>query len=176
MIFVTVGLHPQGFERLVRTADEMASLVEETVVIQCGSTQYRPEYAQHFDFVDEAQMQSRLREARAVVSHGGAGSIISALQANKPLIVVPRLKDFGEVFDDHQLELAKVLVQQGRAVTVTDLSSETLWQAVEKAKLLTRQVSVDRNLQLTLRDWLNEQISRPMPRRWRFLWRVRQGG
>jgi beta-1,4-N-acetylglucosaminyltransferase len=176
MILVTVGLHPQGFDRLVQAADAMASLVEETVIIQYGSTRYRPKRARHFDFVDEAEMRNWLGKARVVVSHGGAGSILSALQANKPLVVVPRLKRFGEVFDNHQLELTEALAQLGRSVTVTDLSSKTLSRAVEEAELLISHTPADCKLQVSLRDWLGRQTAQSMPRRWRFLKRVPCGG
>ena len=109
MIFVTVGLHPAGFDRLVQAADEMAALVQEEVVIQCGGTHYKPRFSEYFDFADEPEMQRWLSKARVVVTHGGAGSILNALQIGKALVVVPRLKRFGEAIDDHQLELAEAL-------------------------------------------------------------------
>ena len=42
MILVTVGTHPQGFDRLVRPMDELAALLEEEVIIQFGSSSYEP--------------------------------------------------------------------------------------------------------------------------------------
>jgi beta-1,4-N-acetylglucosaminyltransferase len=168
MIFVTVGMHSAGFERLVRAADEMASFVEEPVIIQRGGTQYTPKFSEYFDFADEAQMLDWLARARVVVAHGGAGSILNTLQVGKPLVVVPRLKRFGEVIDDHQMELAEALVQQGRTVAVTDLSSTTLWQAIEQimsppeATPLAR-MSAPRKLQDVLRAWLVEQSKSPAP-------------
>ncbi len=38
MIFVTVGTHHQGFDRLVQAADELAAELDEQVVIQRGVT------------------------------------------------------------------------------------------------------------------------------------------
>lgn len=170
MIFVTVGQHPEGFDRLVRAADEMASLVEEPLVIQRGGTRYTPKFAQHFDFVVEAQVQEWLSRARIVISHGGAGSILNALQVNKPLIVVPRLKRFGEVIDDHQLELAKTLFQRGKVTVVMTPSAETLRQAVEQIGSVERkpvtQSSGDSGLQDALRTWLAEQSAELLGRRW----------
>jgi len=40
MIFVTVGTHDQGFERLVKKMDEIAGQIDEEVVIQVGYTDY----------------------------------------------------------------------------------------------------------------------------------------
>jgi beta-1,4-N-acetylglucosaminyltransferase len=171
VIFVTVGLHPGGFDRLVQAADQMAALVREKVVIQCGGTHYRPRFSQYFDFADEPVMQQWLSKARVVVTHGGAGSILNALQAGKPLVVVPRLKRSGEAIDDHQLELAEALSQKGRALALIDLSAEALQQAVAQvAACATPQInkpSVNGNLQNTLRTWLAEQARKPAPRLWR---------
>lgn len=176
MIFVTVGMHDHPFDRLVQAADEMASFVEEPVVIQRGSSRFAPTSSQYRDFVDGDQMKKWLSEARIVVSHSGAGSILSVLQAGKPLVLVPRLKRFGEVFDDHQVELAEALARQGKAVAVTELSAEMLWQAIGEATQLTSEMSADRGLQIALRTWLDEQATRPKPRRWRLPRRWRKGG
>lgn len=161
MIFVTVGQHPEGFERLVRAADEMAMLVDEPVVIQRGGTRYVPKFARHFDFVTESQVQAWLSRARVVISHGGAGSILNALQVNKPLIVVPRLERLGEVLDDHQLELAETLSQQGRVTVVMTPTAETLWQATEQIGSVEQtsvsQWASNRGLSIALRAWLAEQ-------------------
>jgi beta-1,4-N-acetylglucosaminyltransferase len=169
-------MHDQPFDRLVQAADEMASFVEELVVIQRAVSGFTPASGQYRDFVDGAQMQKWLSEARIVVSHSGAGSILSVLQAGKPLVLVPRLKRFDEHFDDHQLELTKVLSQQGRVIAVMDLSAETLWQAIVRATQLTGKVSAHRDLQVALRAWLDEQAAQPRPRRWWLSRRHRQGG
>jgi hypothetical protein len=41
------------FDRLVRAADEMASRIEESVVIQRGVSRYMATFSKCFDFADE---------------------------------------------------------------------------------------------------------------------------
>jgi UDP-N-acetylglucosamine transferase subunit ALG13 len=176
MIFVTVGMFPRQFDRLIRAADEMAARIKERVIMQRGSTAYRPESAQSFDFVREDRMQEWLADARVVVSHGGAGTILGVLQAGKPLVVVPRLARLGEHTDDHQLELAQVLAERGRAVSLANPSSETLWRAIEEATQLRASITVSNSLRTALHDWLGEQAERPVSRWSRLLRRGRQGG
>ena len=84
MIFVTVGMHTQPFDRLVRAADGLAALVDERVIIQRGVTSYVPRCAQHVDYADGEKMGRWLSEARMVISHAGAGSILGVLRAGKP--------------------------------------------------------------------------------------------
>jgi UDP-N-acetylglucosamine transferase subunit ALG13 len=49
MIFVTVGTHPGGFDRLVQQMDKIAGLIKEKVVIQRGFTRYTPRNAEYFE-------------------------------------------------------------------------------------------------------------------------------
>lgn len=121
MIFVTVGTHNQGFERLVKKADEIAKGIDEDIIIQRGHTAYKPVNASFFDFASRDEMRRSVEKARVVVSHGGAGSIIFALGAGKPLVVVPRLKAYEEHVNDHQLELAKALEKEGKVRAVDDI-------------------------------------------------------
>jgi beta-1,4-N-acetylglucosaminyltransferase len=118
VIFVTVGMHTLGFPRLVRAMDELAATLDEEVVIQMGATVYTPEHARSFAFATQAEMDKWCAAARVIVSQAGAGSILTAQKARVPLILVPRLKQYGEIIDDHQLELTRRLHQAGSAIVV----------------------------------------------------------
>lgn len=172
MILVTVG-STRPFDRLVRAADELASLVDERVIIQCGAGSYRPGHARHVRFVSAAQMQEWLSQARVVISHAGAGSILAALRAGKPLVLAPRICRLGEHLDDHQFELAQILLERGQAVMVTHLSAATLVQAIAAAGHQEREMG-QTGLHAALRDWLAGQAAKPPPRRWRTFRRGRR--
>jgi UDP-N-acetylglucosamine transferase subunit ALG13 len=163
MILVSVGTLP--FDRLVIAADEMAAHLGEPVVIQRSAGAYVPRCARHVDYVDEAQMARWLFEARVVIAHAGAGSILSALRAGTPLVLAPRLACLAEVGDDHQFELAGALASQRRAVVVTELSVEALAQAIAQAEQLGAASVGETGLHAALRDWLDKQAARP-PSRW----------
>jgi UDP-N-acetylglucosamine transferase subunit ALG13 len=175
MIFVTVGMHTQPFDRLVRAADELAALLDERVIIQRGVASHAPRCAQHVDYVDGEKMGRWLSEARVVISHAGAGSILAALRAGKPLVLAPRMHRFAEHFDDHQFELAEALAEEGRAVMVTDVSAETLAEAVKQVAGLDQGALGETGLHSALRAWLAEQAAeRSSKPRSRF--RLERGG
>jgi beta-1,4-N-acetylglucosaminyltransferase len=132
MILVTVGTHNQGFNRLVQAMDELAARLDEPVVIQRGSSTYEPQHAAHFSFTTGQHMAQLTSEARVVVCHAAAGTIIMALRQGKPLVVVPRLQRCGEVVDDHQLQLAAGLADTGRAIAVREPAATTLQMAIDK--------------------------------------------
>lgn len=148
MILVTVGTHNRGFDRLVRAADEMAYKMEEPVTIQYGSAAYEPLHtSRSFRFTTSQEMEELASQARLIVMHAAAGSLILALRLGKPLVVVPRLRKYKEVMDDHQIQLANALAEQKRVVQVLNPTRESLCQAIaQAADLETRPLE---NSQLT---------------------------
>ena len=132
MIFVTVGTHNQGFDRMVKKMDEIVGELEEEVVTQRGHTSYEPRNARFFDFASREEMEEWVDKADIIVTHGGAGSIIFALSKNKPVVVVPRLRRYGEHVNDHQIELAKALEKKGRVKAVLDV--EDLNRCIQEVK------------------------------------------
>lgn len=128
---MAVGTHIQPFERLVQAMDQLAPELEEEVIIQRGNTSHLPGNARSFAFAPREEMERLNREARIVVTHGGAGSIVYALQFGKPVVAVPRLERYGEHINDHQVELVRVLEKEGRVVGVYEIRD--LKGAIEKA-------------------------------------------
>ncbi len=164
MILVTVGLHKAPFERLVRAADGMAALTCDPVLIQRGVARYVPAHAAWFEAVPAGQMEALIAQARVLVSHAGAGSILTARRVCVPLVLVPRLRRWGEAIDDHQLQLAEALAVRQRAIVLSDVSPVALLGAVERAEW-TRDLGTGTGLHEALRSWLAETPARP-PRRW----------
>ncbi len=120
MIFVTVGNASQGFRRLLDAVDRLAcdgALGDEEVLIQAGSncgvvstrSRVRPVLPLH-------EFQQALETASLVVAHGGAGTLIQVLSLGKVPVVMPRRLHYGEVVDDHQVELVRMLAEEGRVV------------------------------------------------------------
>ena len=122
MIFVTVGNHYHGFERLIRKMDEIAGSIDEKVIMQIGPTNYKPKNAEYFDFKTYPEIQKLNQKARVVVCHGGEGSIITAIEQGTPVISVPRLKKYGEHNNNHQLEIVHAMAEEGKIVAVYDVN------------------------------------------------------
>jgi len=124
MIFVTVGTYYLGFERLIKKMDEIAGIIDEEIIAQIGSTKYKPKNMTYFTFIeDENEILELYKKARIIVSHAGAGSILTIFNYTKPIIIVPRLKKFNEHIDDHQLEIAEVLKNKGKFILIYDVKN-----------------------------------------------------
>lgn len=140
MIFVTVGTNPtMHFDRLLNPMDELAASLDEQVILQTGCSTFVPQHAEHFAFTTSDHIETLNKSARIIISHAAAGSVITALSRRKPVIVVPRRHHLNEHIDDHQLELARALAEEQRAVVVYDPTVESLRQAIE---LVTEQGTI----------------------------------
>ncbi len=113
MIFVTAGNHFQGFERLMKKADEIAPRIPDEMLIQIGYSKYVPQNAKYFDFVPANTAVEYIRKADLVVSHAGMGTIILCKEFGTPLIILPRREKYKEHVNDHQMEIARVLEERG---------------------------------------------------------------
>lgn len=118
MIFVTVGTHEQGFERLIEEVDRLKKdgIINEEVIIQKGYTKYEPKYCETYELIDYDKLQEYLTEARIIITHGGPASFIAPLAIGKIPIVVPRQKKFEEHVNDHQVEFVKQVVKRNNSL------------------------------------------------------------
>ncbi len=107
MILVTVGAQ-MPFDRLVRAMDRWAGeRRRDDVFAQIGPTDYRPSSMQWTKFLEPEAFIRRVEAASAIVAHAGTGSIITALQAGKPILVMPRRAGLRETRNDHQVATAE---------------------------------------------------------------------
>jgi len=111
MIFVTVGTNEAPFDRLLEGVDALQ--LDERLVVQHGPSSVRPRNAECHDFLAFDEIVDHMREARVVISHAGVGTVLVALANGKHPVVVPRLRQFGEAVDDHQLAFARRLHREG---------------------------------------------------------------
>ena len=103
MIFVTVGAQ-MPFDRLVKTVDQWAKENgRDDVFAQIGPSEYRPTNMQWTNFLEPEEFKRKYEAAKVIVAHAGTGSIITALQLGKPVLVMPRHANLQETRNDHQI-------------------------------------------------------------------------
>jgi UDP-N-acetylglucosamine transferase subunit ALG13 len=103
MIFVTVGAQ-MPFDRLVKTVDHWArDRGRDDVFAQIGMTDYRPSNIQWTPFLNTDEFKQRCETANVIIAHAGTGSILTALQLGKPILIMPRRASLRETRNDHQV-------------------------------------------------------------------------
>lgn len=92
----------------------------EEVVVQYGPGEPPPGVARAEAFMPFDRMLACYREASAVLTHAGVGSILCARREGHTPLVFPRQHALGEHVDDHQAELTRALERRGSVVAVWD--------------------------------------------------------
>ena len=115
MILVLLGTQHNEFTRLLQEIDECikSTKIDEEVIVQAGFTKYESKKMRIFDMIPKLDLDEFVERADLVITHGGVGSIIMALNKNKKVIAVPRLHEYGEHVNDHQRQIIKVFSEKG---------------------------------------------------------------
>ena len=121
-LLVTVGTDHHRFDRLVQWADAFAVENPDVhVLVQFGHAT-APTVATGARLLDHEELLSAMRDADAVVSHGGPATITEARRAGHRPICVARDPSRGEHVDGHQQRFVTHLANQGLVVKVSDTS------------------------------------------------------
>jgi UDP-N-acetylglucosamine transferase subunit ALG13 len=103
VIFLTVGSH-EPFDRLIAAVDGWCGRTPGAQVFAqiTERAAYQPKHLQWVAQLDQAAYRRKCLEASCLISHAGMGSIITALELGKPIVVMPRRGHLHETRNDHQ--------------------------------------------------------------------------
>lgn len=109
-IFLTVG-SMLPFDRLVQAVDSWAGLHPDAEVFaQIGTTSFVPRNMRWQAMVSPDEYRAQFANCDLVVSHVGMGTVITAFECDKPLLMLARRPELQEVTSNHQLATAQWLV------------------------------------------------------------------
>lgn len=147
-LFVPLGTQKFPFNRLIEALNglvERGLYKPEEIVMQSSIYEVEPKFT-HYELIPAAQFDELIDKAELVITHSGVNSIISCMKRKKPLIIMPRLKKYGEHVDNHQVEIAELMKQKFDVVVVEDLSK--LEEVIETAKHHEYKTWVSHNVEL----------------------------
>ncbi len=122
MILVILGTQDKDFSRLLKAVDRAIDNgdIKEKVVVQAGQTKYSSPNMEIFDLLPAPEFEKLMDEANLVITHGGVGSILSAIKKNKKVIAAARLAKYKEHHNDHQKQIIGEFTKQGYIVELED--------------------------------------------------------
>ena len=125
MILVLLGTQNNSFVRLLDAIQYNIDkkVIRDKVVVQAGFTKFESKDMEIFNLIDKERLSELQDEADLIITHGGVGSIISSLKKGKKVIVVPRLKKYGEHVNNHQLQIARRFGEDGYVKYVINLKN-----------------------------------------------------
>lgn len=131
MIFVTVGTQ-LAFDRLIKAVDNWADSGTEKVIAQIGSSGFKPQNSESHSFLTPGKILQYMQDARIIIAHAGMGSILSAMQMQKPIIIMPRQASLHEHRNDHQLATAKRFMNtKGIYVAMDEMDLGRILQSID---------------------------------------------
>mgnify|MGYP004608158943 CR=1 FL=1 len=134
MILVTLGTQNNSFHRLLEEVQKNIDngKIKEEVVVQSGYTKFKSPNMKILDEVPQDEFNKLIDRADLVITHGGVGSIITAITKEKKVIAVPRLRKYNEHVNDHQTEIIESFNEKGYIIGLHDVSE--LGEALDKIK------------------------------------------
>ena len=156
-VFVTVGTE-LPFDRLVHIVDAWAVKTgcADGVFAQIGENADAPKHIRWARFVDKPQFDEIFDSAEVVVSHAGMGTILSALDRQRKLLVMPRRASLGEHRNDHQLATTNRLGKLGRVDCVLD--EDELVERLDDLRTISAKPQISHYAQQSLIDALRSSI------------------
>lgn len=121
-IFVMFGTQDKRFDRLLNAILASKFIKDNDVYVQLGYTKGEYEGIHCQEYYSEEELMHQIDIADLIITHAGVGAIVSALKLKKRVIVVPRLGEFKEQNNDHQVQIMKRFDKQGYIIPCTDLT------------------------------------------------------
>lgn len=158
MIFVTLGTQDKEFTRLLEAIDREIENgnIKERVVVQAGYTKYESKNMEIFDLIPTDEFNKYIKSADLIITHGGAGSILTAIKNNKKVIAAARLYKYKEHTNDHQKQIVKEFADEGYILELRDFNK--LGKLIEKSKNFTPKkfVSNTPNMIKLIEDYIED--------------------
>ena len=135
MILVLLGTQQNSFHRLLEQIQKNIDNgnIKQEVVIQKGYTKFESKDMKIYNQMSSEELQELIKKADLIITHGGVGSIISAITNDKKVIAVPRLQKYKEHVNDHQLEIIESFNEMGYIIGIKSVAElEIALKEVEK--------------------------------------------
>ncbi len=160
MIFVVLGTQKFQCNRLLKEIDRLIEekVITEDVFAQKGNSDYKPMHYKYIDFLTKEQFEQQMETCDLLITHSGVGTILSAVNHGKPIIVYPRLRKYKEHVDDHQLDIAKAFGK--KKIVLMCGENDDLSKVIEQSRNFTFETyeSQQENMLQIIRDYLREEI------------------
>ena len=157
MILVTLGTQDKSFKRLLDAIQREIDKgnIKDRVVVQAGCTEYKSKDMEIFDLIDRDKFSELIKECDLLITHGGVGSILTGLKNNKKVITAPRLKEYKEHTNNHQLEIIEKFAIKGLILPLYDFNKlDEVLKEVKKFKPKKYQSNTDNIIKL-IEDYID---------------------
>lgn len=124
MIIILLGTQNYSFSRLLEEVQRCidSGVINEEVIVQAGGTKFSSAQMELFTLIEQDKLTDLMKKADIIITHGGVGSIVSGIKLHKKVIAVPRRQKYGEVANDHQIQIIETFSKEGFIIGLHDVS------------------------------------------------------
>ncbi len=133
-LFVPLGTQKFPFGRIITALNSLVKQNKyspEEIIMQSALYPIKPKF-KTFRLIPNEDFNRYMSEAEVIVTHSGVNSIITCMKMGKPLVICPRLHEYGEHVDNHQMEIATLMNEKYNVLVCTDMKDLPL--LIELAK------------------------------------------
>jgi UDP-N-acetylglucosamine transferase subunit ALG13 len=134
LILVTVGTQKYAFDRLIKKIDELkkSNIVSDDIFAQIGESQYIPQSIKYERYIKKSELERLIQKSNLIIAHAGVGLIMNALKLDKKIVVVPRLAEYNEHINNHQVQIAEEFEKEGYVIYAREI--DRLGEYINKAR------------------------------------------
>ena len=158
MILILLGTQNYSFNRLLEEVQKCINngTITQEVIVQTGGTKFSSEQMKLFTLIPQDELDKLIQKADIIITHGGVGSIVNGVKNHKKVIAVPRLKKYGEVANDHQIQIIETFAKEGFIIGLHDVPElETALKNIENFEPKIFKSSTE-NIINIIRDFINK--------------------
>ena len=132
-----LGTQNNSFHRLLEEIDKLVKkgIINDEIIVQAGYTKYNSKNMKILGLMPKEELEKYQEKADLIITHGGVGSIISSIEKGKKVIAVPRLHEYQEHVNDHQIEIVEKYSNENLIIGCKQVSD--LEKAIKKVKKFT---------------------------------------
>jgi UDP-N-acetylglucosamine transferase subunit ALG13 len=148
------------FDRLVQAVDSWAGRNgREDLFGQIGQARYQPKHMEWKSLLEPLEFRRRFAEAELIIAHAGIGTILTAMELCKPLVIMPRRAALHEHTSDHQMATAKRFTEErGIAVAYDEASLHAQLDHIDRIRPLSNGETANLDaLVNVIRNFINGQ-------------------
>ena len=162
MILVVLGTNDKPFTRLLDAVEQAlaSGVIQDEVIVQAGFTRYESRYMKVIDYIDQEQFADYLAKADILITHGGVGTIMTALQQGKTILAAARLQEYGEHVNNHQIQLLSAFEEQGYLIYMKDLSDIAPYLRQASGFRPRQYVSQRDHMAGLIESWIDEHVKK----------------
>lgn len=134
MILVVLGTQDKQFTRLLDDVSREIELghIKDEVIVQAGQTKYSSDKMQIMDLLPAPEFDKLMDKADLIITHGGVGTILSAIKKGKKIIATPRLAKYKEHHNDHQKQIIEEFKRMGYILDYSE--NDNLGEVIKKSE------------------------------------------